>query len=173
MATTLRPAQLENVEQRYAKANREFRDDFLQADLPRRQREAAKRAISRAESLYGDLDRAQSERIGAAVARSVFDPALSLEERQRRQQDSLQVLRRLASGTVGAERAQSEIRSYVQRVEHSPREGYRRHAEQLARDNCRLAAEVHNGTTPAQRKVASRRLRGWADDLRALAADPG
>jgi hypothetical protein len=173
IAVTLRPAQIDNVEQRYAKGNREFRDDFLQADPVRRQREAAKRAIARAEWLYGDLDRAQSERVRTALARTSFDPQLALEERRRRQQDSLQVLRRLASGAVNADVAQAEVRALVQRFEHSPREAARRHAEQLVGDNCRLAAEIHNGTTPAQRAAASRRLRGWAGDLRALAAESG
>ena len=173
VSATLRPTQIENVEQRYAKSNREYRDDYMQPDLAKRQREAAKRTIARAESLYGDLDRAQSERIRAALMRSTFDPVLADEERRRRQQDSLQVLRRIASGSLDGPAAQAEIRAYVDRAERSPREHYRRYSEQLVRDNCRLAAEIHNGTTPEQRKVAARRLRGWAEDLRALAAEPG
>ena len=173
VAVSLRPAQIENVERHYAKANREFRADFLQTDPLRRQREAAKRAISRAEWFYGDFDSAQQRRIEAAVATIAFDPALALDERQRRQQDALQVLRRLGSGAVGNQIAQADVRAYVQRAERSPREAYRRHAEQLALDNCRLAAEIHNGTTPAQRSLASKRLKGWAADLRALATEPG
>ena len=173
VAATLRPGQIENVEQHYAKSNREFRDDFLQPDPARRLRDAAKRTIGRAEWLYGDLDRAQSDRVRASVARSPFDPVMAYDERLRRQQDSLQVLRRVAAGGLDAEAAQAEIRAFVRRAERSPREPYRRYSERLVRDNCRLAAEIHNGTTTEQRKVAARRLRGWADDLRALAAEAG
>jgi hypothetical protein len=173
VTATLRPAQIENVEQHYAKSNREFRDDFMQADPARRLRESARRTISRAESLYGDLDRAQSDRIRASLARSPYDAAMAYEERLRRQQDSVQVLRRIAAGGLDADAAQAEIRGYIQRAERSPREPYRRYAEQLVRDNCRLAADIHNLTTPEQRKVAARRLKGWGDDLRALAAEAG
>jgi len=32
-------------------------------------------------------------------------------------------------------------------------------------------AALHNSTTPEQRQVASKKLRGWAEDLRVLAAE--
>jgi len=34
-----------------------------------------------------------------------------------------------------------------------------------------MAADLHNSTTLVQRQFASKKLRGWANDLRALAAE--
>ena len=171
VAMTLQSAQLENIERRDAKSNREFRDDFLQRDPARRSKAALERVVGRAESLYGDIDAEQRSRIARWLAESPYDPQLALDERQRRQQDAVHLLRRVSVGAVGGEAARAEIRAYLQRVDPSPRESYRRYAEGLVRFNCRLAADIHNGSTPAQRQEASRKLRGWGADLLALAAD--
>ena len=127
----------------------------------------------RAESIYGDLDEAQRARVAGWLAESPYDPQLAFDERQRRQQDAVHLLRRVSAATLGGEAARAEIRAYLQRVDPSPREGYRVYAEGLVRFNCRLAADIHNGTTLAQRQEAVRKLRGWGADLRALAADGG
>jgi hypothetical protein len=171
VAVTLKPAQIRNIETRYAKMNREYRDAYLQADPARRAKEAVKRVVSRAEWLYGDIDDRQRARIGQLLAESPFDPHLSLDEHLKRQQDTLQVLRRLSSGTLDAGRAQAEVRAWLERVDRSPREGYRRYAERLVQSNCRLAAEIHNSASAPQRQLATKRLRGWIGDLRALSGE--
>ena len=171
VAVTLKPAQIQNVERRYARSNREFRDEFLQDDPAKRAREAVRRVVNRAESFYGDLDAGQKDAIARWVAESPYDANLALEERQRRQQDALQLMRRLGSGSVGTDRAQAEIRTFLHQFERSPRAAYRRYADGLVRYNCRMAAAIHNSTTPAQRLAASRKLRGWAADLRGLGGD--
>ena len=173
VAATLKPAQIENIERRYAKANREFRDEYLQADPSKRRKAAIKRAVGRAESLYGELDDAQREQIALRVADSPFDPQLAFDERQQRQHDVVQLLRRLRAGALGSDRAQAEIRVLLGQVDRSPREVYRRYAEWLVRHNCSLAAEIHNVATPAQRQTASQKLKGWAAELRGLAGPAG
>ena len=171
VAMTLTPAQIVNVERRDTKSNREFRENFLQRDPADRSKAALKRVVGRAESIYGDVDDAQRARIGAWLAESPFDSQRALEERRLRQRDAVDVLRRVGAGTLDGDAAQAEIRAYLGRVDPSPRAAYRRYAEDLVRFNCRLAADIHNGTTPAQRQHASRKLKGWAAELRALAGD--
>lgn len=171
VAMSLQPAQIENIERRDAKSNRQFRDDFLQRDPAKRSKMALERVVGRAESLYGDIDAEQRSRIRGWLAQSPYDPQLALDERQRRQRDAVNLLRKVSAGEVADVAARGEIRAYLQQVDPSPREGYRRYAEGLVRFNCRLAADIHNGSTPAQRLEASRKLRGWGADLLALAAD--
>ncbi|MEP7057096.1 MAG: DUF6279 family lipoprotein [Caldimonas sp.] len=173
VASTLKPAQFDNIERRYAKSNAEYRDDFMQPDPARRIGAMAKRVAGRAEWLYGDLDRGERERIERAVAESPQDPQLSFDERRRRQQDGVQTLRKVAAGTLQGPAAQAEIRAWLRRIERSPREAYRLQAEQTVLRNCRLAADLHNATSAAQRQTASKKLKGWAADLRALAAEAG
>jgi hypothetical protein len=168
---TISTGQIAHIEKRYAKNNEEFRDEYLQADPAQRAKKNLERVLDRAEMLYGRLDDAQRSRIGEQLARSPFDPEVWLAERQQRQQDALRLLRSMgAEGTMGREQVASALRGYIERIERSPRDAYRRYSERLVEFNCTLAASLHNGTTPAQRRVAARKLTSWEGDLRAIVA---
>ncbi len=165
---TLSPQQIEHIERRYGKFNAEFRDDYLQADAAQRLKVSVKRAVDRAEAFYGRLDDAQRELIGRLVAQSPFDPELWFSERKARQQEALQMLRRLKAEAASADQAQAAVRAYFERMAQSPRAEYRRYAQNLVQYNCQFAAELHNATSAAQRQVLVEKLRGWEADLRAL-----
>ena len=168
---TISPEQVAHLERRYKKNNDEFRDEYLQADPAKRARKNVERALERAEMLYGRLDDAQRTRVAEQLARSPFDPEIWLAERQQRQQDALRLLRSMgADGTMSREQAASALRGYIDRIERSPRDGYRRYSERLAEFNCTVAATLHNSTTPSQRRTAVRKLASWEGDLRAIAA---
>ncbi len=167
---TITPPQIAHLERRYAKNNEEFRDDYLQPDPGQRAAATLKRTVERAEMLYGTLDDAQRGRMAAALARSPFDPEAWLAERRRRQQDALQLLRTFAAGGITREQAQAALRAYVDHMERSPHEAYRRYSERLMDFNCAFAATLHNGTSAAQRRAAAKTLAGWEGDLRALIA---
>lgn len=171
LVQTLTPVQIQHIERRYAKVNEEFRNDYLQSDKAQRTRASAQRAIDRIEMVYGTLDAPRLELIEKAVAQSPFDPVLWFQERQRRQQDVLQLLRRLSTERPGAARAQAALRAHVAQYKQSPNEAYRAYSAKLAEFNCTYAATLHNATTPAQRQVAVQRFKGWEADLRALMAD--
>ena len=167
---TITPQQVAHIERRYAKNNDEFRDDFLQADLTERAAVNLKRTVERAETLYGRLDESQRERIANALQRSPFDPETWGAERRQRQQDALQILRKLGAPGTGREQAQVALQGYVDRLQRSPREAYRRYAERLTEFNCAFAATLHNSMSAAQRRAAVGNLAGWVGDLRYLAA---
>ncbi len=104
---TMSPAQIAHVERRYAKSNAEFREDYLAVDPKQRLEKSVQRVIERAELLYGRLDAAQRERIARGVSESPFDAELWLGERERRQQEGLQMLRRVTTGDVGRDTRRS------------------------------------------------------------------
>ncbi|MEP7298597.1 MAG: DUF6279 family lipoprotein [Burkholderiales bacterium] len=166
---TFSPQQIAHIERRYAAVNDDFRDDYLEPDTAKRAAAALKRTVERAETLYGTLDDAQRARMAAALARSPFDAELWLNERRLRQQDALALLRTLTGDKATREQAEAALRAYVGKIEHSPREAYRRYAERLSEFNCAFAATLHNGTSVAQRRHAAGQLAGWEADLRALA----
>ena len=167
----LTPAQLQHIERRYAKSNDEFRSDYLQNDRADRAKASAKRAADRIEMLYGDLGDAQLERIAKSVVVSPFDPELWLKERQRRQQDLMQTLRKLIAERAPAERAQAAVRAHVKQYQRSLNEAYRAYYARLYEFNCAEGAALHNAMSAAQRQVAVQRLKGWEADVRALAGD--
>ena len=168
--TTVTPRQIAHLERRYDQYNADYRDDFLQADPGRRAEAALKRVVDRAESLYGRLDAEQRNRIVEQLARSPFDPELWLAERRLRQQDALRILRAASQGGQTRAEALAALNGYADRLEHSPRPSYQRYVAQLNDFNCAFAANIHNATTPVQRRRAADRIAGWEDDLRAIVA---
>jgi uncharacterized coiled-coil protein SlyX len=171
-ALALTPAQMDHLQRRFEKGNADFRDDFLQPSAEVRLKEAVKRTVDRAESLYGRLDEAQRERIAREVAVSPFDPSLWLAERQARQRDIVQTLRRLQAERASNAQMQAALRMLAERAQQSPNEAYRAYQRRLKQFNCEFAAQTHNATTSAQRQAAATTIKGWEADLRALAAEP-
>jgi hypothetical protein len=167
---SLGEAQFKHLEKRYVKVLAEMRDDFLQADLAERNKQSVKRALERAERLYGRLDEPQRRVISAGVAASPFDPELWWQDRQRRQRDTVQTLRRLVTDKADHDLRLAALRTLVARVERSPDAVYRAYQIKLADYNCGFAAQIHNATTPAQRKQARETLKDWETDLRQLMA---
>jgi len=169
---SLTPEQIRYLEQRYAKFNGEFRDNYLQPDPRKRADENFKRNVDRAETLYGRLEEAQRARIAEGLVRSPFDAEAWFAERRQRQLDALQMIRKLVSEKASREQALAALNGYIEHLERSPREPYRRYSERLAEFNCGFAANLHNATTASQRRTAADRLAGWESDFRAIAAAP-
>ena len=163
-------AQWRHIEQSFAKKNTEARRDFLQPRREERQKAAFKRTLERAEMLYGSLDEPQRRVIVAGIAASPFDPQAWLAEREKRQRETLQVLRRLGGEHADRDRILAALRALAERAETSPDPDYRSLQQRVADYNCAFAAQIHNATTPAQRKEARDRLKGWEDDARSLMA---
>ena len=123
--------------------------------------------------LYGRLDERQRQLIAAGVAASPFDPAAWFAERQAVQGETLQTLARLTAG--GPARADREsnlagLQALAARVQRATPGPYRSYQQRLTEYNCSFVAQLHNSTTPAQRQTARGKLKGWEEDLRALAA---
>ncbi len=166
----LTEAQFQHIEKRYAKANDEMRDDFLQADPAKRHAAAMKRTLERVEMIYGSLDEAQVALVSDGIKASPFNAQTWLVERQRRQRDTLVTLRRLVAERADNDRVVAALRALAERSERSPEPAYRDYQRRLVDYNCSFAARIHNSSNAQQRQAARDRFKGWEDDLRALAA---
>jgi uncharacterized coiled-coil protein SlyX len=166
----LTEAQFKHLEQRYAKNLDDMRGDYLQADPAERRRATLKRTRERSEQLYGRLNDTQRQLIEAGVNASPFDPQGWFEERQRRQRDTLQTLRRLVATKADRDQRQAALRTLLERSERSPEPSYRAYQRQLTDYNCAFVARIHNASTREQRLKAQATLKGWEEDLRALLA---
>ena len=171
VAVTLSPAQLANIDKRFAETNEEYRDEHLQKNPQRRHKAELKRQISRAEMLYGDLDATQRDLIAHSVAASPYNPEIALAERRERQRDVLALARRLRESNPGRDDAVAQVRAYLHDLDRSPREAYRRYAERLTAHQCALASALHGAASAAQRREAARRLAGYCADVRSLIGD--
>jgi hypothetical protein len=170
LALELGPAQLEHLERKYAKNVAEYRKDWLRLTPAEQADKRARQLEDRIESLYGRLGPEQRALLLQQVRRSAFDAQRVLAERQRRQRDTLQTLRKLAGQPVPLDEARTVMRGLLDRGLNSPDAGSRAHQDSLVQESCATLAAVHNSTTPAQREHAVRRLRGWQRDLGELAS---
>jgi hypothetical protein len=168
----LQEPQWRHLQTRFEASNREWRDKYLRGDNDQRHRASWERIVDRAETVYGRIDGAQRRFVSERLRGSPWDPHRWLAERQRQQRDALETLR--AATQPGTDRAQrgAMLRAWAVRTVRPTDEAARQYRDQLIRFQCELAADLHNRTSPEQRRHAAERFRGWADDLRGFWAGP-
>ncbi|MBL8385059.1 MAG: hypothetical protein JNM90_18395 [Burkholderiales bacterium] len=151
----------------------DFIKDVIKQDPERQRKRRFERVRGEAERWYGDFDDDQLERIRAWTDALPVNYALMLENRRRRQADFLAALTEAAA--KGADRA--AVRQRLFRLltdwEAGRSPAYQAVASQYQAASYRLAADIANLATPAQRATAQRRTQRWIDDIAALGARPG
>jgi len=173
LSSQLSADQLRSVRQRFDKTNKTWKEDWLDPNAEERLRYRTKQATHRLEDFYGRLDKPQREALHQWLSTSIFDPAFSYAERERRQADTLQTLQRIAQEGNAAnkqDQAQALLRGLVDRSFNSPNERYRAYNRELWNENCAGFAKLHNSTTPAQRQRMVEALRGYEQDFKTLMA---
>lgn len=170
LAVMLQPGQLRHMEQKFAKTNAEALEDAQDDSRKIRQSKRYRKALSRAEDLYGTLDEPQRAIIARRLEQSRFDARRLFAERQRRQRDTLQTLQPLVSSQASPEQARAALRGLIERTLKSPDAAQRTYLDELGQENCQSFAELHNSTTPAQRGKAMETLRRYEQDFRILNA---
>lgn len=170
LAVSLTPAQLQHIERKLRTSNDKFRREWIHIPVAEQQEKRYDQMLKRLESIYGSLAEPQRVVLREGIAKSAFDPARILADRERRQQDLLRVLRRLAGQDVPPADARAQLRAWMDRAQNAPDLAYRTWQQGLVDEGCRIYSEVHRSTTAAQREQAVRRLRAYQRDLRELAS---
>lgn len=173
LAMSITPAQIAHLEAKYAKNNTEWRNEWAKGGAAERRERRMKSAIERAEQFYGTLEERQLNVLRASLERSDFDPEVNFAERRRRQQDLVQILRRVGAEAPSPRPTAAQttmlLRGYLERSITSPNPAYRAYMDRATLDGCRTIAVLHNATTAEQRERARRRLAAYERDARELA----
>jgi len=170
MLDTLSSSQLDVMALKFDKGNAKFRSDFPQTAKPVTQTKRYKRAVSRAEMLYGPLDDKQLALVALQIEKSRFSATLAYTERQRRQQDTLQTLRLLVKNQPTIDQKRLAVRGLFERAAASPNPNHTVYAEALTQEGCKNFADLHNSTTASQRRKAVATLLGYEQDIKTLSA---
>jgi hypothetical protein len=170
LATSLTPEQLKSIEHKYEKNNSKFRKDWIQLAASELSDKRAEQFTERSEMIYGKLDDAQIGLLRRQLQSSAFDPQRILTDRQRRQRDMLDTLRAVTAPKVSLSEARVLMRGLLVRLREPPAAADRARQQAMIDEGCRTFSALHNGTTPAQRGAAARRLRAWQRDLQELGA---
>jgi hypothetical protein len=170
LATDLAPEQVTHLARKYEKNNADFRKEWILPAPPEQADKRLEQLVERSEMVYGRLEEPQRAVLRRHLQQSVFDPKRALAERQRRQRDALQTVRKIAGTPVPLGEARTLLRGYLDRVREPPDPVQRAYQQALIEEGCNTFAALHNSTTQAQRESAVRRLRAYQRDLRELAA---
>jgi hypothetical protein len=171
LAASLTGRELRHIGRKFRRNNERFEEDWVKLPPPERHDKRFQQMLERMETIYGRLDEPQRAVLRQRIEQSAFDPARALGERQRRQHDLQQLLRRLtASGGLPEGEGRMLVRAWLANAETSPDPAYRAHQDVLLQEGCTSFALVHQSTTAPQREQAVRRLRAYQRDVRDLMA---
>lgn len=168
LAMSLTRDQLGHIERKYRNNNAEFQKNWIRPPPAEQVEKRFDQFVERSEMIYGRLDEPQREALRKELLQSAFDAKRVLAERQRRQRDALQTLRKLSGQPIGFTDARALLRGYLDRVRAPPDRAERNYQQSLIDESCRTFAALHNSTSAAQREAAVRRLRAYQRDLQEL-----
>jgi hypothetical protein len=170
VAASLAPRQLRHMERKFRSSNDKFRAEMIDVNPAQAQEKRYEQMLERIEMVYGRLEEPQRAVLRQGIAASTYDGQRILADRQRRQQDLLETLRRLHRAHLPPEQAREQLLAWFDRAQHAPDPAYRAWQQGLVDEGCRIFAAVHASTTAQQREQAVRRLRAYQRDLRDLSA---
>ena len=172
ISPTLTMAQMAHLTQQFDKRAEKWRQDWLAGTALERRERRLKQLLERAEPFYGRLDKAQRALLQNAVADSLFDADLNHREALRRQQDTLQTLRRVQGRKPDEPGVRVEMRGLIERAMSSPDTEYRNYASRMQLETCTTLAALHNSSTAEQRRHLMEALKDYESDARALMTNP-
>lgn len=161
----LNAGQIEHLEKRLAEDNRRFAKEFLRGTSEERKNKRTRRNIERLEEWVGELTQAQADRVKAYSERAPLTEEMRDRERKRLQGEFLALVRERQAGRRLAERAAGWERGRDPAFEAA---AAAHRAEYFA-----MLLDIERALSPEQRSRAIARLRGYAADFRALAAERG
>ncbi|MBA5636739.1 hypothetical protein H3H37_06685 [Duganella sp. LX20W] len=171
LARSLRPQQIAQMEKKFAANNDTFRHKNMKGDREHQLAFRYDKAMDQFELWFGSFSREQEAAIRQASDARPLDNALWLDERIRRQQAILALVRRVQREKLGQDATMALIRSLIEdnfaRRDQSDRKEFFGEYDQ---GTAQLVLTVIRLATPAQKAHALKRMQGWIDDCNALAA---
>lgn len=168
VATMLSPRQLRQIGRKFRSNNDRFRREWIDVSPDEQLETRYTQMLERAEMVYGTLQAPQRRVLRQRLASTIWDPRRMAAQWQRRQQDLLQILSRIAQPGLAPAEAGTLLRGWAERLEQPADPAMRAYQDAVVQEGCATFAAVHQVTTPAQREEAAKRLRGWQRDLREL-----
>jgi hypothetical protein len=164
----LGPRQLSHIARQWESKNEDWEKEWLQGDAQARLERRLDKAVNRFNSFYGELNPAQIGLLKAQLAQSPWTAEWGRRDRQRRQQDLLSTLQRVAQSGMTPAQAEAQLWGVWQRWLNPTDPAQRAVLQSLSQRACENLALLHNTTTPEQRTRVARRLRAYERDIQDL-----
>ncbi|USX27029.1 DUF6279 family lipoprotein [Oxalobacteraceae bacterium OTU3CINTB1] len=172
LATSLEPDQIDNLEKKFASNLDDFRKKNMKGSKEDQQKFRYKKSMEQFELWFGKFSKTQEEEIRKASDARPLDNEIWLNERKRRQNAILSLVRKVKQEKLSKEATIPLINTLIKdsfnRLENSEHKQFFEASEQ---GSLQLILTVVKIATPEQKAHAQKRMQGWIDDFRSLAAE--
>lgn len=172
LVRSLKPEQIEAMEKKFAKNNEEFRKKNMRGNTDKQNEYRYDKSMEQFELWFGSFSDEQEAQIRKASDARPLDNNLWLEERMRRQNAILAVVRKVQGEKLGKEAASDLIRKLIDDsfgpAQHAGHEAF---FESYKTGTAQLVLTVIKLANAEQKDHAVKRMQGWIDDFKGLAAE--
>jgi len=168
LAQNLGPEEIQYLRKKFTQEDKDWKAKWLDADTEKTQDLRYEDWLRRAESLYGRLNSDQKKFIQQAIVHSSWDPRISWERRQLRQQKIIAVLEKIRQQRLNQSDAEAELILVIEQT-FNPEDPKQAAMQRTMIDEaCINLAGLHQLTTASQRLHASEKFSDYANDFRYL-----
>jgi hypothetical protein len=170
LAMSVKPDQIAQMEQKFAKNNDKFRKEFMSGSVDDQKKARFKKAMDQLQLWFGSFSRDQEAQLRRASDARPLDNDVFLQERQLRQKKIVALLRRVHDQKLNKEQTMSAIhdllRDFFDRMEAPDRKAF---YDAYVNNTANFILTAIKLTTPQQKQHAQQRMQGWINDFNALA----
>jgi len=173
LARSVRPEQIAKMEKKFRSKNEDYRDKFLSGDAEKRQKQRFKKSMQQLELWFGNFSRAQEAALRKVSDARPLNNEIWYEERLLRQKKIVALLRKVQQEKLGKEQSAALVEQLVKdilgRFDAPERKAF---FDASIGGTIQMILTAVRIATPEQKAHAQRRMQGWIDDFKELAAEP-
>lgn len=172
LALSVKPEQIANIEEKFAKNNDTYRKKFVAISSDKKQKQRYKKSMEQFELWFGNFSSEQEAILRKASDARPLDNQVWLDERIIRQKKIIAVLREIQAKKLNKEATVVVLNSLLKdifgRFESPERKPF---FDAYIDSSINLTLTAIRIATPTQKAHAQKRMQGWIDDFKVLAAD--
>ena len=172
LALSIKPEQIAKMEEKFAKNNDTYRKKFVKIDQEKKQKLRYKKSMEQFELWFGNFSKDQEVLLRKASDARPLDNQVWLDERIVRQKKIVSVLREIQAKKLGKEATSVLINNLLKdifsRFDSPERKPF---FDAYIDSTINLTLTAIKISTPTQKAHAQKRMQGWIDDFKVLAAD--
>ena len=172
LALSIKPEQLKKIEEKFTKNNDTFRKKFVKIDTDKQQKLRFKKSMEQFDLWFGGFSAEQEAVLRKASDIRPLNNELWLSERILRQKKIIATVREIQQKKLGKEATMDQLRGLLKdifgRLDASENKVF---FDAYTDGTLNLVLTAIKIATPAQKAHAQKRMQGWVDDFKVLAAD--
>ena len=170
LARSVRPEQIAQMEKKFNSNNDEYRKKFLRGDTEKRQKLRFQKSMEQMELWFGRFSSEQEAILRKASDARPLNNEIWLEERIRRQQKILSVLRKVQQEKLSKDATIALIHNLVKEIfDRFDAPERKQFFDAYIDGTVQFILTAAKMATPAQKAHAQKRMQGWIEDFNVLA----